>query len=125
LTALVAIVLAEALVLLGLAVFYAVSLLGGEARVTPGGALFTLLLLAAVGAWLVAVGAFLWRGRRWPRAGALVVQLFALAIGVPTLTSGLVLYGVLILVPAVAACFLLFERRVLLFTQPASEEPRG
>ena len=125
LTALVAIVLAEALVLLGLAVFYAVSLLGGEARVSPGGALFTLLLLAAVGAWLVAVGAFLWRGRRWTRAGALVVQLFALAIGVPTLTSGLVLYGVLILVPAVAGCFLLFERRVLLFTQPASEEPRG
>ena len=125
LAALVAIILAEALVLLGFAVYYAVGILGGEARVSPGGALFTLVLLAVFGVWLASVGAFLWRGRRWTRAAALVAQLFALVIGVPTLSSGFVLYGALILVPAIAACFLLFERRVLLFTQPASGGPRS
>ena len=126
LTALVVIVLAEATVLLGFAVYYGIGLVGGQARVSPGGAVFTLILLAAFGTWLAAVAVFLWRGRRWTRAAALVAQLFALVIGVPTLSSGLVVYGVLILAPAIAACFLLFERRVLLFTQPAPPEgPRG
>ena len=125
LAALVAIVLAEALVLLGFAVFYGVGRLGGQARVSPGGALFTLVLLALVGAWLGTVAVFLWRGRRWTRAAALVAQLLALAVGVPTISSGFLVYGLLIVVPTVAACFLLFERRVLLFTQPASSGPRG
>ena len=125
LTVLVAIVLAEAAVLLGFSVYYGIGLLAGQARVSPGGAVFTLILLVAFGSWLGAVAVFLWRGRRWTRAAALVPQLFALVIGVPTLSSGFVLFGVLILAPAIAACFLLFERRVLLFTQPTPEGPRG
>ncbi|WP_369044875.1 hypothetical protein [Sinomonas sp. P10A9] len=114
---LVAIVLLEAAVLLGFAVFYAVSLIAGQAETSPGGAAFTLVLLAAFGAWLGSAGVFLWRGRRWPRSVALVAQLFALTIGIPTLTSGVVTFGLGILVPAVAAIFLLFNRRVVAFTQ--------
>ena len=47
----------------------------------------------------------------------LVTQLFALAIGVPTLTSGVVGFGLAILIPAAAALVLLFERRVHSITQ--------
>lgn len=114
---LVAIVLLEAAVLVGFAVFFAVGLLSGQAETSPGGAAFTLVLLAAFGAWLVAAAAYLWRGKRWPRSAALVAQLFALTIGVPTLTGGVVAIGLLILVPAVTVIVLLFERRVLAFTQ--------
>jgi hypothetical protein len=113
----VVIVLLEAVVLCGFAVFYAVELIAGNAETSPGGAAFTLVLLAAFGAWLISAAIFLWRGRRWPRSAALVAQLFALVIGVPTLTGGVVGVGFAILVPAVAALILLFERRVLAFTQ--------
>ncbi|MGY3567539.1 hypothetical protein [Sinomonas sp. RB5] len=117
LAVLVAVVLLEAAVLVGFAVFYAVELLAGNAETSPGGAAFTLVLLAAFGAWLAAAGVFLWRGRRWPRSAALVAQLFALVIGVPTLTGGVVVLGIAIVVPALVALFLLFEKRVLAVTQ--------
>lgn len=117
LAVLVAIVLLEAAVLVGFAVFYAVELLAGNAETSPGGAAFTLVLLAAFGAWLASAGAFLWRGRRWPRSAALVAQLFALVIGVPTLTGGVVVLGFAIVLPALVALFLLFEKRVLAATQ--------
>jgi hypothetical protein len=113
---LVGIVVAEALVLLAFAVTYAVGLVRGEAATSPGGAVFTMVLLLLVGIWLAAVALFLWRGFRWTRAAVLVVQIFALTIGVPTLTGGFPLYGLLIVVPAVVAAFLLFERRVLAAT---------
>lgn len=112
--------LLEATVLAGFAVFYAVSLVAGEAATSPGGAAFTLVLLAAFAVWLASSAVFLWRGRRWPRSVVLVAQLFALTIGVPTLTSGVVPVGLAILIPAVAALFLLFERRVLAVTQGSS-----
>lgn len=123
---LVAIVLLEAAVLVGFAVFYAVELMAGNAETSPGGAAFTLVLLAAFGVWLASAGIYLWRGRRWPRSAALVAQLFALVIGVPTLTSGVVTLGLVIVVPALAALFLLFERRVLAFTQaPSTRQEQG
>ncbi|WP_460990925.1 hypothetical protein [Sinomonas soli] len=122
---LVAIVLLEAAVLVGFAVFYAVELLAGNAETSPGGAAFTLVLLAAFGAWLASAGVFLWRGRRWPRSAALVAQLFALVIGVPTLTGGVVVLGLAIVVPAVAALFLLFDKRVLALTQGSGRRPDG
>ncbi|MBL0704899.1 hypothetical protein [Sinomonas cellulolyticus] len=124
LVALVAIVLLEAAVLAGFAVFYLVSLVAGAAATSPGGAAFTLVLLAAFAAWLATAGLSLWRGRRWPRSAVLVTQLFALTIGVPTLTSGVVGFGLAILIPAAAALILLFERRVLSITQ-GSGPPRS
>ena len=65
------------------------------------GAVFTLGLLLAFSVWLFAVARFLLRGFRWPRAGALVAQLFVLTIGFPTLTGGYPLAGLAMLVPAV------------------------
>ena len=116
LAVLVLIIAVEALALLAFGVLYAVWLAAGQAATSPAGAAFTMVLLLLFGIWLGAVALFLWRGFRWTRAGALVAQLFALTIGVPTLTGGYPVCGFLILVPAAAALLLLFERRVLAAT---------
>ncbi len=104
---------AEALALLAAAAWYGYELLTGSPVLSFWGAVFTLGLLLAFSAWLFAVSVFLYRGYRWTRAAALVAQLFVLTIGVPTLTSGLVLAGVAMVVPAAAAIVLLFSNRVI------------
>lgn len=103
----------EGLALLGAAGWYAFELLSGAPVLTFWGAVFTLGLLLAFAVWLFAVGHFLFRGYRWTRAAALVAQLFVLTIGFPTLSGGLVLPGVAMIVPALAALVLLFQRRVI------------
>ncbi len=114
---LVGIVLLEALSLVGMAIFYAVAIATGQATVSPAGAVFTMVLLALFGVGLGAAGVFLWRGYRWTRSIVLVVQLFAATIGFPTLTGGYVVIGLVILVPAAAAVFLLFSKPVFTATQ--------
>lgn len=122
---LVGIVLLEALVLLGLAVLYAVELAAGQAQTSPGGAVFTMVLLALFGVGLGFAGVLLARGYRWTRSAVLVVQLFAATIGLPTFTAGYVLYALLILVPAIAALVLLFTKPVFAATQRSvRESPR-
>ncbi len=83
----------EATALLVAAGWYGFQLLTGAPVLSFWGAVFTLGLLLAFSAWLFAVGHFLFRGYRWPRAGALVAQLFMLTIGFPTLTGGYPLAG--------------------------------
>ncbi|RAX17295.1 hypothetical protein DC347_08975 [Pseudarthrobacter sp. AG30] len=104
---------AEALALLVAAGWYGYELFTGSPVLSFWGAVFTLGLLLAFSAWLFAVSVFLYRGYRWTRAAALVAQLFVLTIGVPTLTSGLVLAGAAMVVPAAAAIVLLFSNRVI------------
>lgn len=104
---------AEATALLAAAGWYAYELLSGSPVLSFWGAVFTLGLLLAFSAWLYAVAVFLYRGYRWTRAAALVAQLFVLTIGVPTMTSGLVLAGLAMLVPAVTAIVLLFTNPVV------------
>lgn len=87
------------------------------------GAVFTLGLLLAFSAWLYAVAVFLFRGFRWPRAGALVAQLFVLTIGVPTLTGGYPLAGLAMLVPAAVSIVLLFDKRVIQYASRAAGAP--
>ena len=87
------------------------------------GAVFTLCLLLAFSVWLFAVARFLLRGFRWPRAGALVAQLFVLTIGFPTLTGGYPLAGLAMLVPAVITIVLLFDKRVIAFASRAAGAP--
>lgn len=70
-------------------------------------------LLLAFSAWLYAVAVYLYRGYRWTRAAALVAQLFVLTIGFPALSSGLVLAGLAMLLPAATAIVLLFHNRVI------------
>lgn len=104
---------AEAMALLAAAAWYGYELFTGSPVLSFWGAVFTLGLLLAFSAWLFAVSVFLYRGYRWTRAAALVAQLFVLTIGVPTLTSGLVLAGVAMVVPAATAIVLLFSNKVI------------
>lgn len=109
------VVLLEALALLTAAAWYAFELLTGAPVLTFWGAVFTLGLLLAFSIWLFAVGHFLFRGYRWTRAAALVAQLFVLTIGFPTATSGLVLPGIAMIAPALAAILFLFQPNVITF----------
>ncbi len=105
----------EAGALLVAAGWYGFQLLTGAPVLSFWGAVFTLGLLLAFSAWLVAVSTFLFRGYRWPRAGALVAQLFMLTIGFPTLTGGYPVAGLAMLGPAALAIVLLFDKRVIAF----------
>nr|WP_246527329.1 hypothetical protein [Pseudarthrobacter albicanus] len=113
----------EATALLAAALWYGIQLLTGAPVLSFWGAVFTLGLLLAFAAWLMAVARFLFRGYRWPRAGALVAQLFALTIGFPTLTGGYPLAGLAMLLPAAAAIVLLFDKRVIAFAARAGGAP--
>jgi hypothetical protein len=117
------IVALEATALLAAAVWYGSQLLTGAPVLSFWGAVFTLGLLLAFSAWLYAVAVFLFRGYRWPRAGALVAQLFALTIGFPTMTGGYPWAGLAMLVPAALAIILLFDKRVIAFGSRAGGAP--
>ena len=103
--------------------WYATQLLTGAPVLSFWGAVFTLCLLLAFSAWLFAVARFLLRGFRWPRAGALVAQLFVLTIGFPTLTGGFPVAGLAMLIPAATAIVLLFDKRVIAFASRAAGAP--
>lgn len=113
------VVVLEALALLAAGGLYVYELVTGAPVASFWGAVFTLGLLLAFSALLFAVGHFLFRGYRWTRAPALVAQLFALTIGFPTITGGLVVAGLAMVVPALAAIVLLFDKRVVAFASRA------
>jgi len=117
------IVAAEASALLVAAGWYGVQLLTGAPALSFWGAVFTLALLLAFSGWLFAVAYFLLRGFRWPRAGALVAQLFVLTIGFPTLTGGYAAAGLAMLVPAAIALVLLFRKSVISYASRAAGAP--
>ncbi|MET3946724.1 hypothetical protein [Arthrobacter sp. ES1] len=117
------IVALEATALLVAAIWYGSQLVTGAPVLSFWGAVFTLGLLLVFAAWLVAVSTFLFRGYRWPRSGALVAQLFALTIGFPTMSGGYPLAGLALLVPAVTAIILLFDKRVIVFASRAGGAP--
>ena len=120
----VAIVVAlEATALFVAALWYGTQLLTGAPVLSFWGAVFTLGLLLAFSVWLFAVARFLMRGFRWPRAGALVAQLFVLTIGFPTLTGGYPFAGLAMVIPAAAAIVLLFDKRVIAFASRAGGAP--
>lgn len=104
---------AEATALLLAAGWYGYQLASGSPVLSFWGAVFTLALLLAFSGWLYAVAVFLYRGYRWTRAAALVAQLFVLTIGFPTLSGGLVVAGLAMLLPAATAIVLLFHSKVI------------
>ena len=122
-TVLSALVGAEAAALLAAAAWYGFQLVTGAPVLSFWGAVFTLALLLAFASWLFAVAVFLYRGFRWPRAGALVAQLFVLTIGFPTLTGGYPVAGLAMLVPAAVGIVLLFDKRVIQFASRAAGSP--
>jgi hypothetical protein len=118
-----AVVALEATALLLAGVWYGSQLVTGAPVLSFWGAVFTLALLLAFSVWLFAVARFLMRGFRWPRAGALVTQLFVLTIGFPTLTGGYPLAGLAMLVPAAITIVLLFDKRVIAFASRGAGAP--
>lgn len=117
------IVAAEATALLVAAGWYGYQLLAGSPVLSFWGAVFTLVLLLAFAAWLYTVSVFLFRGYRWTRAAALVAQLFVLTIGFPTLSGGLVVAGLAMLLPAVTAIILLFHSKVISYASRTGSTP--
>ncbi|MCU1515402.1 MAG: hypothetical protein JWQ75_123 [Pseudarthrobacter sp.] len=114
---------AEATALLIAAGWYGYELATGAPVLSFWGAVFTMALLLAFSGWLYAVAAYLLRGYRWTRAAALVAQLFVLTVGFPTLTGGLVLAGLAMLVPAMIALVLLFHKRVITYASKTGVAP--
>ncbi|VXB56153.1 conserved membrane hypothetical protein [Arthrobacter sp. 9AX] len=109
------IVAAEATALLAAAAWYGYQLFAGSPVMSFWGAVFTLGLLLAFSTWLYTVSLYLYRGYRWTRAAALVAQLFVLTIGFPTLSAGLPIAGLAMLLPAATAVVLLFHNKVISF----------
>lgn len=114
---------AEATALLIAACWYGYQLVAGTPVLSFWGAVFTLGLLLAFAAWLYAVAVFLYRGYRWTRAAALVAQLFVLTIGFPTLSAGLVIPGLAMLLPAFTAIVLLFHSKVISYASRTGSPP--
>ncbi|MUN61698.1 hypothetical protein GMA12_00775 [Kocuria sediminis] len=87
-----------------------------EQPLTVGGTVFLVLVLLGGALWLLHVGRGLWRGFRWPRAAALVVQLFVLVLALPLLQAGQWALGLVLAAPAVVVLLLLFRPAVLAWT---------
>ncbi|MCC9203599.1 hypothetical protein [Arthrobacter sp. zg-Y769] len=113
--AIAAVLVLEALCLLGFAAWYGYQLVTST-PLSMGGAIFTLVFAVALAVWLLAVGHFFFRGYRWTRSAALVWQLFIVILAVPTLQAGLVPAGLGLLLPAAAVLLLLFTKPVLAHT---------
>lgn len=87
-----------------------------EQPLTVGGTVFLVLVLLGGALWLLHVGRGLWRGFRWPRAAALVAQLFVLVLALPLLQGGQWALGLALAVPAAVVLLLLFRPTVLAWT---------
>jgi hypothetical protein len=105
------VLLLQGIALLGFAAWSAYGMLA-VAPSSLGAAAFLTLLLLILGGWALAVGHFLFRGYRWTRSAAVVIQLLAVVLAMPALTSGAALAGVAVVVPAGLALVLLFSRHV-------------
>jgi hypothetical protein len=84
----------------------------GSGSLNLGAQVFLVVLVAAAGAWIGAVGLGLWRGRPWVRAATVVIELFAVILSVSFFSAGNVLMGAAFLLPAAAALVLMFSRQV-------------
>ncbi|MFD1847982.1 hypothetical protein [Arthrobacter flavus] len=118
-----AILLLEALGLFTAAGWYLYGLLTSTPT-SLGGAVFTMVFLVVLAIWLLFVSYHLLRGYRWTRSAALVFQLFMIVIAVPTLSAGVVMVGVALLLPAAAVVLLLFTKPVLAHTTRTADNPK-
>jgi hypothetical protein len=117
------ILLLEALAFLGISVLFIRTLLTDD-PVSAGGSVFLAVFLVLLAAWLVVVARALWRGFRWPRSAALVIQLFLVILSVSFLSSGSVLIGLGMLVPGAVVLLALFTRPVLSHTVRVTGDPK-
>ncbi len=111
LVVLVALVAAQGLGLVGLAVFFLVELMVSSPSSTARAVMAALLTLLA-GLGLLAVARGLRRARRWARAPALVTQLLALPVAVGLVQGGRWYVGVPLILWALGVLALLFTPAV-------------
>ncbi len=114
------ILLCEAAGLLAIAGWFALGLLTSTPA-SLGGAVFMLVLLLVFAVWLLVVGHFFFRGYRWTRSAALVFQFFVIVVAIPTLTSGVIWVGLLLLIPAAVVTHQLFTRPVMTYTRRSGD----
>jgi hypothetical protein len=117
------ILLLEALAFLGVGILFLGSLAMGD-LVSVGGTVFLAVFLILLAVWLVVLARALWRGFRWPRSAALVIQLFLVILSVSFLSSGSVAIGLAMLVPGAVVLIALFTRPVLNYTSRVTGETR-
>ncbi|NUL46375.1 hypothetical protein F7P69_14390 [Cellulosimicrobium funkei] len=108
--ALTALLLLQALAVLGVAVVFALEI--GSGVLNLGAQIFLVVLIAAAGVWIGAAGLSLWAGRAWVRAAVVVIEMFAVILSVSFFSAGNVTTGLLFLVPAAGILFLMFSRQV-------------
>jgi hypothetical protein len=111
LVALVALVAAQGIGLVGLAVFFLVELMVASPTSTARAIMAALLTLLA-GLGLLAVARGLRHARRWARAPALVTQLLALPVAVGLVQGGRWYVGVPLVLWALGVLALLFSPAV-------------
>ncbi len=108
---LVALVAAQGIGLVGLAVFFLVELIVASPTSATRAVMAALLTLLA-GLGLLAVARGLWRARRWARAPALVTLLLALPVAVGLVQGGRWYVGVPLILWALGVIVLLFTPAV-------------
>ncbi|WP_427018636.1 hypothetical protein ACQCSX_08940 [Pseudarthrobacter sp. P1] len=112
----------EALALAAAAVWYVVGLLTST-PVSLGGAIFMVVLLAALAVLMGAVAYQHFRGYRWTRSAAFVWQLVMVAIAMPILLAGQILAGIVLGVPALVVLVLLFSPKAVEYTLRTGGHP--
>ncbi len=117
------ILLLEALGFLGVGALFMSTLAMGD-LVSVGGTVFLAVFLILLAIWLVVLARALWRGFRWPRSAALVIQLFLVILSVSFFSSGSVVIGLAMLVPGAVVLIALFTRPVLNYTSRTTGETR-
>ncbi len=119
----VGILLLEALGFLGVGALFLSTLAMGD-LVSVGGTVFLAVFLILLAIWLGVLARALWRGFRWPRSAALVIQLFLVILSVSFFSSGSVVIGLAMLVPGAVVLIALFTRPVLNYTSRTTGETR-
>jgi len=113
----------EALVILGIAGYLLLEILGGQSK-SIGAALSLFLLVLLGAAWIGFAGRGLLRGRRWARSTAVFWQLVQLAIASASFDGrgANAAIGVGLIVPSVIVLWLMFTKKVVRATR---DEPEG
>lgn len=117
----VAIVLAQALVLLGFGIYTAVATFESQ-PLTRANALAVAVITLAVAALAAWLAWKLYRLRRWARTPVIMLQLLWLPVAVTLLQAGRTLPGVLVLLPAGWVLLLLFSPPVRLLLEHWRED---
>ena len=113
----------ESLVILGIAGYLLLEILGGQSK-SIGAALSLFLLVLLGAAWIGFAGRGLLNGRRWARSTAVFWQLVQLAIASASFDGrgANAAIGVSLIVPSVIVLWLMFTKKVV---RASRDEPEG